>query len=70
MSEIKEVKLPGIGVRYEFETAERQRICVISHRTGVREISVSRLDDPDEVKRVLELSTDDARTLAELLRAD
>ena len=69
MSEIKEVKLPGVGVRYEFETAERKRIGVISHRTGLREIYVSRPDDADEFKRVLELSPDDARTLAELLGA-
>ena len=69
MSEIREVKLPGVGVRYEFETAERKRIGVISHRTGLREIYVSRADDPDEFKRVLELSPDDARTLAELLGA-
>ena len=26
MSEIREVKLPGVGVRYEFETAEGKRI--------------------------------------------
>lgn len=69
MSEIREVKLPGVGVRYEFETAERKRIGVISHRTGLREIYVSRSDDPDEFKRVLGLSPDDARTLAELLGA-
>lgn len=69
MSEIREVKLPGVGVRYEFETAEQKRIGVISHRIGLREIYVSRSDDPDEFKRVLELSPDDARTLAELLGA-
>jgi TrkA domain protein len=69
LSEIHEVKLPGVGVRFEFETAERKRIGVISHRTGLREIYVSRPDDPDEFKRVLELSPDDARTLAELLGA-
>ena len=69
MSEIHEVKLPGVGVRYEFETAEGNRIGVICHRTGLREIYVSRSDDPDEFKRVLGLSPDDARTLAELLGA-
>jgi TrkA domain protein len=63
------VKLPGVGVRYEFETAERKRIGVISHRTGLREIYVSVSEDLDEFKRVLELSPDDARTLAELLGA-
>ncbi len=69
MNEIHEVKLPGVGVRYEFETAEGKRIGVISHRTGLREIYVSRVDDPDEFKRALGLSPDDARTLAELLGA-
>jgi TrkA domain protein len=69
MSDIREVKLPGVGVRYEFETAAQRRIGVISHRTGLREIYVSRRHDPDESERVLELSPDDARTLAELLGA-
>src|SRR5918997_2723946 len=69
MSEIQEVKLPGVGVRYEFQTAEGKRIGVISHRTGLREIYVSRPDDVDEFNRVLGLSPDDARTLAELLGA-
>lgn len=67
MSEIHEVKLPGVGVRYEFETTEARRVGVISHRTGLREIYVSRTDDPDEFNRVLALAPDDARTLAELL---
>ena len=42
---------------------------MISHRSGLREIYVSRSDDPDEFTRVLGLSPDDARTLAELLGA-
>ncbi|MDQ3981990.1 MAG: cation:proton antiporter regulatory subunit [Actinomycetota bacterium] len=69
MSEIQEVKLPGVGVRYEFETSEGTRVGVISHRSGLREIYASRPHDPDEFKRVLGLSADDARTLAELLGA-
>ena len=69
MAEIEETRLPGVGVRYEFKTAEGKRIGVISHRTGLREIYVSRPEDPDEFQRVLVLSPDDARTLAELLGA-
>lgn len=69
MGDIQEVKLPGVGVRYEFETAEGNRIGVVSHRSGLREIYAARRDDPDEFKRVLGLSPDDARTLAELLGA-
>lgn len=69
MSDIHEVKLPGVGVRYEFQTAEGKRIGVISHRSGLREIYVSSSPDPDEFNRVLGLSPGDARTLAELLGA-
>lgn len=69
MSEINEVKLPGVGVRFEFETADGNRIGVISHRSGLREVYASRRDDPDEFRRILGLSPDDARTLAELLGA-
>jgi TrkA domain protein len=69
MSEIREVRLPGVGVRYEFRTAEGKRVGVISHRSGLREIYVSHSDDPDEFSRALGLSPDDARTLAELLGA-
>lgn len=69
MGDINEVRLPGVGVRYEFQTAEGHRIGVVSHRSGVREVFVSKPDDPDESRRVLGLSSEDARTLAELLGA-
>lgn len=69
MGDIQEVKLPGVGVRYEFETAEGNHIGVVSHRSGVRELYVGASDDPDEFRRILSLSPDDARTLAELLGA-
>ena len=69
MSEIQEVKLPGVGVRYEFETSEGRLVGVITHRTGLREIYISKRDDPDEFSRALGLSPHDARTLAELLGA-
>ena len=69
MGDIQEVKLPGVGVRYEFETADGNRIGVVSHRSGLREVYASKRDDPDEFRRLLGLSPDDARTLAELLGA-
>lgn len=69
MGDIQEVKLPGVGVRYEFETADGNRIGVISHRSGLREVYAATREDPDEFRRVLGLSPDDARTLAELLGA-
>ena len=69
MTEINEVDLPGVGVRYEFVTTQGQRVGVVAHRSGRREVYVADPEDPDKFKRVLELSEDDARTLAEVLGA-
>lgn len=69
MTEVKEVELPGVGVRYEFITEEGNRVGVVSHRSGRREIYIADPDDPDRFKRVLGLSEEDARTLAETLGA-
>jgi TrkA domain protein len=67
MAEVKETPLPGVGVRHEFSTAGGERVVVLSHRTGRREIAVYEGADPDASTTVLHLSQDDARTLAELL---
>jgi TrkA domain protein len=69
MTEIKEVELPGVGVRYEFTTEEGERVGVVSHRTGRREIYLADPADPDRFERALGLSENDARTLAETLGA-
>lgn len=69
MSEIRQVKLPGVGVRYEFETQDGKVVGVVTHRTGRREIYVSREDDKDRFDLVLGLTNSDARILAELLGA-
>jgi TrkA domain protein len=67
MAEIKEVKLPGLGVRYEFTTQEGKRIGVVSHRSGRKELYFADPNDPDAFKRMLSLTDEDARTLAEML---
>lgn len=69
MTEVKEVELPGVGVRYEFTTEEGHRVGVVSHRSGRREIYLADPDDPDRFVRALGLSEEDARTLAETLGA-
>lgn len=69
MSEVTEVRLPGVGVRHEFTTAEGERVAVVSHRGGHREIVVYDRGDPDRSRFVLHLSADDTRTLAEVLGA-
>ena len=67
MSEIKETKLPGVGIRYEFKTDEGIDVEVVSHRSGRREVYLADREDPDEFKRVLSMNANDARTLGELL---
>lgn len=69
MPEVTETRLPGVGVRHEFTTAEGERVAVVSHRGGRREVAVYDRDDPDACTTLLHLTPDDTRTLAELLGA-
>jgi TrkA domain protein len=69
MTEVREIELPGVGVRHEFTTEDGSRVGVVSHRSGGREIYLADPDDPDSFKRALRLSTEDARTMAEILGA-
>lgn len=69
MADVTEVRLPGVGVRHEYTTTDGERIAVLSHRNGRREIAVYDRDDPDRCRAILHLSPDDTRTLAELLGA-
>ncbi len=67
MAEVSETKLPGIGVRYEFVTADGRRVGVVQHRDGRREIVIFDQRDPDACRELLRVEEDDSRTLAELL---
>jgi len=69
MPEVSETPLPGVGVRHEFVTADGERVAVVTHRTGRREIAVYDRADQDAGTTVLHLNLDDTRTLAELLGA-
>jgi TrkA domain protein len=69
MTEVRETRLPGVGVRHEFTTTGGERVAVLSHRSGRRELVVYDRRDPDSSTTVLHLSHDDTRTLAELLGA-
>jgi len=67
MPEIEETKLPGVGVRHEFTTAAGERVAVLTHRSGRREIAIYDRRDPDACHTVLHLDSDDTRSLTELL---
>lgn len=67
MPEVTETQLPGVGVRHEFSAASGDRVAVLSHRGGRREILVYDRDDPDKCSTVIHLSRDETATLSELL---
>ena len=67
MAEIQQTRLPGVGVRYDFVTGAGERIGVLVHRTGRREILLYDTEDPDSCRAVVRLDAPEASTLAELL---
>lgn len=69
MGDVQETKLPGVGVRHEFDTDTGERVGVLVHRDGRREIVVYDRNDPDACATMIDLSPSDTRTMAELLGA-
>ena len=69
MADVRETKLPGVGVRHEFTTDDGTDIGVLVFHDGRREILVYDSDDPDACSSLLNLSAADTRTVSELLGA-
>lgn len=67
MTRVQETALPGVGVRYEFNTDDGRRIGVVHHRSGRRELFVCAPQDPDLAIMNLNLSDEDSYTLSEAL---
>jgi TrkA domain protein len=67
MADIEETQLPGVGVRHDFVTRAGDRLGVITHRTGRRELLVYDREDPDACAAITRLEEDDAHALSELL---
>jgi K+:H+ antiporter subunit KhtT len=67
--QVEEVRLPGIGVRFDLVTHRGRRVGVISHRSGRRELVVGDLDDPDACSATVTLTSEEADALAALLGA-
>lgn len=67
MSAVRETRLPGVGVRHEFETEAGSAVAVIVHFDGRREIVTYDSADPDACHSLINLSANDTQTLAELL---
>ncbi len=69
MTVINETNLPGVGVRYDFETRAGDQMGVIAHRTGRFDLLLYDRSDPDSCSTVMRLEDEDAHTLTELLGA-
>jgi TrkA domain protein len=69
MAQVRETKLPGVGVRHDFTTEDGTNIGVLVHRDGRREILVYDVGDPDACSSPVSLSAADSRTVSELLGA-
>lgn len=67
--DVKEVLLPGVGLRYEFDIEDGERIGVIARRSGDFELVVYTGDDPDQAQPVLRLTDEEAEALAQILGA-
>lgn len=67
MAEIVETRLPGVGIQHEFTTRHGERLGIITHHTGRRELIVCGAHDPDVCRDVVRLDEDDVRALAEIL---
>jgi TrkA domain protein len=67
--DVKEVLLPGVGLRYEFDNQDGDRIGVIAKRTGDFEIVVYAASDLDVARPVFRLTDDEAEALAQILGA-
>lgn len=67
MAKFQETRLPGVGVRHEFVTADGRRIGVITRHSGRRELLLYSEHDPDAAANVVRLDDADSQALVELL---
>lgn len=66
MTKIESTHLPGVGDRRDFVTEAGDRIGVVTHLDGRRELIIYDRDDPDRCVTVVRLGEDDLRHLSEL----
>lgn len=67
--EVEETRLPGIGLRHDFVTAQGRRMGVITQRNGARHVVLYDQEDSDACAATIELTPEESEVLAELLGA-
>jgi TrkA domain protein len=67
--DVNETALPGVGLRYDFLTRAGRQVGVVAHRGGRRDLLVYDREDPDTCREVVQLTEEEADTLADMLGA-
>jgi TrkA domain protein len=67
--DVNETALPGVGLRYDFTTRGGRQVGVVAHRGGRRDLLVYDREDPDTCREVVQLTEEEADTLADMLGA-
>lgn len=68
--EVKMADLPGVGKKISFETAEKQKVVLIIHHSGKRDLYFFQDTEEDEADYFLSLTSEETREMgAQLLGA-
>jgi TrkA domain protein len=65
--DLRETRLPGVGVKYGFSLADGGRLAIILHNDGARELYYFRRAHDDEPRAVIRLDDDEARQLGAVI---
>jgi TrkA domain protein len=65
--ELERTALPGLGMSYAFATAEGQRLGVVAHLSGRRDLISYDPEEPERVLHTAVLNENEARTVAQIL---
>jgi TrkA domain protein len=65
--DLRETRLPGVGVKYGFRTSEGGRLAIVLHNDGVREIYFFQHERDEEPSVVIRLDDDEARQLGAII---
>jgi len=67
--DVRETLLPGVGLCFEFDNVDGDRIGVIAHRKGDFEVLLYTAADPDKASRVFRLTDREAEAMAQIFGA-